>query len=83
MDRRNVVDAVVETLEEVTRRQLDDVSERTLLKEDLGLDSTSMIEFVLGLEERVGLEIDFDTLEDMSDFRSVGSVTDYLLTKHE
>lgn len=35
----------------------------TLLIEELGLDSMSVLELLMGLEERLGIEIDSDRLE--------------------
>jgi acyl carrier protein len=67
-------------LAEVLRREPDTLVEQDRLFEDLGLDSTTIIELLLSLEDKVDIEIDPDEL-DSGVFVSVGSLTDYVEAK--
>lgn len=78
MNRADVVNHIESTLTEVLERPVDGLSEETRLFDDLHLDSTSILEVLMALEDAVGVEVDPEQLE-MSDFASVGSLTSYLL----
>jgi len=80
MQRQQVVGHIESALSEVLEREIADVTEETRLFEDLHLDSTSVLELLMSLEDVAGVEIDPDEL-DMAVFASVGSLTDYLISR--
>nr|WP_202474362.1 phosphopantetheine-binding protein [Streptomyces sp. SID5466] len=61
----------------VLNKELTELDESTRLFDDLALDSTSVIELLMGLEDSIGLEIDPDDLEPEA-FGTVGTLTDYV-----
>jgi acyl carrier protein len=77
MNREQTIEQIRIALSTVLGRQIPDVSEDVRLVEDLSLDSTSVIELLMALEDTTGLEVDVDDLEP-DVFRSVGSLADYL-----
>jgi len=77
MDRQSVVAAVGSALSEVLEREVAGLTEETRLFDDMHLDSTSILELLMTLEDSVGFSIDPESL-DMDDFASVGTLTDYL-----
>jgi acyl carrier protein len=80
MNRDNALAHVQTALAEVLNRQPEGLAEQDRLLTDLGLDSTTIIELLLVLEDGVGLDIDPDDLN-ASVFESVGSLTDYVANK--
>lgn len=76
MNRDEIVDAVKAALAEVLQRELPDVDEHTRLFEDLHLDSTSVLELLMALEDSVGLVVDPEQLRP-EDFQTIGSLVDY------
>lgn len=80
MDRAQVIAAVEASLSEVLERQLGPVSEETRLFEDLYLDSTSVLQLLLALEDAVDVEIDPEDLA-IDDFKTVGSLADHVLAQ--
>jgi acyl carrier protein len=77
MDRTQIIEHVRVSLAEVLNRELPPLTETTRLFEDLALDSTSVIELLMGLEDTIDLEIDPDELEPEV-FQTVASLTDYI-----
>lgn len=77
MDQTSLVAAITEALAEVLKHDLPDLTEQTRLFEDLHLDSTSILELLMALEDRIGLEVDPESLN-MDDFTSIGTLTGYL-----
>lgn len=77
MDRPKLVSAIETALTEVLEREVSGLTEDTRLFEDLHLDSTSVLELLMALEDIVGISVDPETL-DMDDFRSVGTLAGYL-----
>ncbi|TDB55761.1 acyl carrier protein [Photorhabdus luminescens] len=60
---------------------LNDISESTSLRDELGLDSMTTLTFLMSLEDNVpNFMIDANTLE-ASDVQSIGSVCDYVLER--
>jgi acyl carrier protein len=53
------------------------LSDDTDIINDIGLDSLQMVTFMLKLEEELGIQIDFDSL-DFSTLMSVRSLCDFL-----
>ena len=72
-----VQDAVVRALSKVLGRDLHGVTAQTRLFEDLNLDSTSVLELLMAIEEDLGVEFDPDGLR-QDHFASVGSLSDYI-----
>ncbi|WP_433271692.1 acyl carrier protein [Actinosynnema sp. CS-041913] len=77
MNRTDIIEHVRIALSAVLKRDLVDFTEQTRLFEDLALDSTSVIELLMGLEDLIGLEVDPDDLEPEV-FATVGSLADYI-----
>jgi acyl carrier protein len=77
MDRPKLVAAVETALSEVLEREVGGLTEDARLFEDMHLDSTSVLELLMALEDIVEIQVDPETL-DMDDFRSVGTLVDYL-----
>jgi acyl carrier protein len=77
MNRTEIVAHLQIALSAVLNREVTDVSPELRLFEDLALDSTSVIELLMSLEDTIGLEIDPDELGPEV-FRTVGSLTDYI-----
>ncbi|MFF1906159.1 phosphopantetheine-binding protein [Kitasatospora sp. NPDC058218] len=80
MERQNVVSAVEAALSEVLERAVTGLTEDARLFEDLHLDSTSVLELLMVLEDTVEISVDPEDL-DMDDFKSVGTLTDYVLAQ--
>ncbi|RBM20474.1 acyl carrier protein [Streptomyces sp. PT12] len=77
MDRTEIVGHLRTALSAVLNRPLDELAPELSLFDDLALDSTSVIELLMSLEDTVGLEIDPDELGPEV-FRTVGTLTDYV-----
>jgi acyl carrier protein len=77
MNRTEIIEHVKVTLSVVLNTEVAELSEESRLFEDLALDSTSVIELLMALEDTIGLEIDPDELEPET-FRTVGSLADYI-----
>jgi acyl carrier protein len=77
MDRASLVRAVAESIAEVLKSDLPALTEQTRLFEDLHLDSTTILELLMALEDRVGMEVDPESLN-MDVFASVSTLTDYV-----
>lgn len=76
MSRDELTDAVKAALAEVLQRALPAVDGHTRLFEDLHLDSTSVLELLMALEDSVGLVVDPEQLRP-EDFQTIGSLVDY------
>ncbi|MET7482501.1 acyl carrier protein [Streptomyces sp. NPDC005538] len=74
---QDVVRSVVDALSEVLNRELPDADAGTRLFEDLGLDSTAVLELLMAVENRLDVEFDPDTFE-QEHFASVGSLSTYI-----
>jgi acyl carrier protein len=68
---------IVAALGEVLKRDTSAVTGETRLFDELGLDSTSVLELLLELEGELGIEFDADTLE-QGHFATVDTLTAYL-----
>jgi len=77
MDRPEMIGRIESALGEVLERPVDGLAEDTKLFDDLHLDSTSVLEVLMALEDSVGIDVDPDEL-DIADFESVGTLTDYV-----
>ncbi|MDE9365078.1 acyl carrier protein [Luteipulveratus sp. YIM 133132] len=72
-----IVDAVIEGLAETLDRPMEGVTAQTSLFHEIGLDSTGVLDLLMVLEERLGIELDVESLE-MKDFTTVGTLAAYL-----
>ncbi|MDH6134305.1 acyl carrier protein [Kitasatospora sp. MAA4] len=80
MERASVISAIEQALSEVLERPVSGLTEEIRLFEDLHLDSTSILELLMALEDAVDLSVDPEEL-DMDDFQSVGSLAGYVLSQ--
>lgn len=64
-------------LSDVLDRDVSGLTEGTRLLDDLHLDSTSVMETLMFLEDSLGIVVDPENL-DMADFLTVGTLTAYL-----
>jgi acyl carrier protein len=76
--REEIVAGLAEILEEVAGVKPADVSEGKSFTEDLDVDSLSMVEVVVAAEERFGVKIPDDQVQNL---KTVGDAVDYI-TKH-
>jgi acyl carrier protein len=77
MDRTELTEALTAALNEVLKRDLPELTDQTRLFEDLHLDSTSILELLMAIEDTVGIEVDPESL-DMSHFATFGSLAGYV-----
>jgi acyl carrier protein len=75
--RAEIIDMTRDLLPRVLKREVTEFSENSALMEDLGMSSTTALELVLELEERLEREI---SVEDMGreHFATVGTLADYV-----
>lgn len=59
-------------------KRIDDADDDTLLADDLGIDSLTMLEIVLSIEEALGIRVDDSELQNI---RTLGEVKNYLSQK--
>ena len=78
MDRYKAIEQIRVVTEKVLNREVPDLTADTRLLEELGLDSTGIIELLMELENTVEFEVDVDTL-DPSVFQTAGSLADYMV----
>ncbi|MEU5041311.1 acyl carrier protein [Streptomyces griseorubiginosus] len=78
MDRQNVVTALETALTDVLERHVTGLTGDVKLFDDLHLDSTTMLEMLMALENSIGLVVDPEDL-DADDFVSVDTFTDFVL----
>ncbi|WP_330240995.1 acyl carrier protein [Streptomyces sp. NBC_00525] len=69
---------IIAALTQVLKRDLPEANGDTRLFDDLGLDSTSVLELLMAIEDELSLEFDTDTLE-QHHFESVGSLAGYVV----
>lgn len=58
----------------------DRVNQKTSLKDDLGADSLDVVELVMEIEDKYGLEI---SDEDAENIETVGDAVEYIETHHQ
>ena len=74
--RDEIIAGLAEILEEVAGVNPDDVSEDKSFVEDLDVDSLSMVEVVVAAEEKFGVKIPD---EEVQNLRTVGDAVDYIV----
>jgi acyl carrier protein len=77
MDRNIIIEKIGLSLTEVLNRDVSGSSEDTRLVEDLQMDSTSVLELLMALEDNLGFEVDPESLK-MDDFKTIGTLANYL-----
>jgi acyl carrier protein len=78
MDRQIIIGKLEDALSDVLERTVTGLDEGVRLADDLHLDSTSMLELLMALEEAFDTELDPEDL-DIEDFTTVGTLTDFLI----
>ncbi|MFG2785897.1 acyl carrier protein [Streptomyces prunicolor] len=78
MDRQHVVTALESALTDVLERPVTGLTGDVKLFSDLHLDSTTMLEMLMFLEDSIGLVVDPEEL-DADDFVSVDTFTNFVL----
>ncbi|MER7555128.1 MULTISPECIES: phosphopantetheine-binding protein [Streptomyces] len=79
MERKDVVQALETALTDVLERPVTGLRGEIRLFDDLHLDSTTMLEMLMALEDSIGLVVDPEEL-DVDDFESVDTFTDFVLS---
>jgi acyl carrier protein len=75
-NRDEIIAGLAEILEEVAGVNPDDVAEGKSFTEDLDVDSLSMVEVVVAAEEKFGVKIPD---EEVQNLRTVGDAVDYIV----
>jgi acyl carrier protein len=73
--REELVAGLAEVLEEVAGTPADQVKPEAAFDKDLDIDSLTMVEVVVACEERFGVRIPDEALEEL---RTVGDAVDYI-----
>lgn len=76
MDRNIILEKIGLSLTEVLKRDVSG-AEDTRLVEDLQMDSTSVLELLMALEDNLGFEVDPESLK-MDDFKTIATLADYV-----
>jgi acyl carrier protein len=76
-ERGQLVAVVIAAVGAVLNQELADATEETKLFDDMGMDSTGVLGLLMELEDRLGIEVDPDDLE-QKHLVSIGSLTDYV-----
>jgi acyl carrier protein len=76
MTREDITAGLAEILEEVAGVNPDEVSEDKSFTEDLDVDSLSMVEVVVAAEEKFGVKIPD---EEVQNLKTVGDAVSYVL----
>jgi acyl carrier protein len=76
MTREEITAGLAEILEEVAGVNPDDVSEDKSFTEDLDVDSLSMVEVVVAAEEKFGVKIPDDEVQNL---KTVGDAVAFIL----
>jgi acyl carrier protein len=79
MKREDVISALETALTDVLERPVTGLHGEVRLFDDLHLDSTTMLEMLMALEDSIGLVVDPGEL-DVDDFESVDTFTDFVLS---
>lgn len=75
-------EAILEKLILLMRQQKDNldsqITEKTHLRDDLGVDSIELVEFVINVEDEFGIAIPDEDIDTMT---SIGELVDYLIVR--
>lgn len=80
MERKDVATALEAALTEVLERPVSDLRGDVQLFDDLHLDSTTMLEMLMAMEDSIGLVVDPEELN-VDDFESVDTFINYVLAQ--
>lgn len=77
----NIKEQLIDSINSVMELNfsVNDITNDTLLFDELGFDSLTLVQLIIDLEEKFG--IDLDDIEDFSAFESVGSIIEYILER--
>ncbi|MEU8180120.1 acyl carrier protein [Micromonospora sp. NPDC049044] len=75
-----VIDVVAEALSAVLERDIGEIDRDTKLFEEIGLDSTGVLDLMMYLEEALEMQFYTENLE-MSHFLTVGALADFIHTE--
>ncbi|GIG63300.1 acyl carrier protein [Longispora fulva] len=75
MAREEIVEGLAEILEEVAGVNPEDVAEEKSFTEELDVDSLSMVEVVVAAEEKFGVKIPDDEVQNL---RTVGDAVSFI-----
>ena len=78
MDRPTAFEEIKNVLEKVLGRSLPDLTPDTRLLAELSLDSSTLLDVLMDLEDSSGFRADVDEL-DTSVLETVGSLADYIV----
>lgn len=83
MDREVIISAIKEVAAPYTqdKEALDELSETTSFITDLKINSANLVDIVLDLEEKFGIEIDNDSMAKMLDVKSTLDVIEAKLAE--
>ncbi|MEV4085261.1 acyl carrier protein [Nonomuraea fuscirosea] len=77
MNHEQTVEHIRVALSVVLDREIPELDADARLVEDLGLDSTNVVELMMALEDSIGLEVDLDELEPEV-FSTVATLADFV-----
>jgi acyl carrier protein len=77
MNREQTVEHIRVALSVVLDREIPQLDADARLVEDLGMDSTNVVELMMALEDSIGLEVDLDEL-DPEVFSTVATLADFM-----
>lgn len=75
MTRSEIFDKISQMIKEQMHHEDMEVTEETSLKDELGVDSIDLMEFVVNLEDEFSIEIPDDDIETIE---QLGDMLDYL-----
>lgn len=75
MTRSEIFDKISQMIKEQMHHEDMEVTEETSLKDELGVDSIDLMEFVVNLEDEFSIEIPDDDIETI---KQLGDMLDYL-----
>jgi acyl carrier protein len=77
VNRQQIIKHIETALSAVLDREIPRLAEDVRLVEDLSLDSMSVIDLLMALQDTTGMELDVEDLRPAV-FRTVGSLADYI-----
>ncbi|MFC3932691.1 acyl carrier protein [Streptococcus dentapri] len=78
MNRIEIFEKISQMIKEQMHQEDFQVTEDTSFKDDLGVDSIDLMEFIVNLEDEFSIEIPDDDIEDVT---KLGDILNYLETK--
>lgn len=77
MNRSEILSGISRALGEVLKEPVPDVTEETSLFGELCLNSATVLELLMALEDAFDMEVDTDSLR-VEAFRTIGTLADYV-----